>query len=91
MVVNNLYKLKRGNQTQAVGLIVKGATASLQILGSQTLPLALADLEDCTDGITLDKGTWSFLMLPEYVYFTGTADRIDLLGMGYEDLNKTLV
>ena len=90
MEVGVLYRLTRGNQNQSVGLIIKGATASVQVFGSQSKPTSLSDMEDCTDSIILDSGTWTFYMLPEYIYFDGTADSIELLGMGYEALNVTL-
>ena len=52
-------------------------------------PTQLSDMADCTDAETLDAGTWSFEMLPEYLVVTGTADRVDNIGMSYEDLNTT--
>ena len=79
MVVSKLYRLGRGNQTQKVGLIVKGAAASVQVLGSQAKPSVITDMEDCTDSILLTNGTWAFEMLPEYVYFEGTADSIEIV------------
>lgn len=82
MEVEKVYQLNRGNQNQLVGLIIKGATASVQVFGSQSPPAALADMEDCTDSVVMDNGTWTFAMLPEYIYFTGTADDIQILGMG---------
>jgi len=89
MEVDKVYRLKRGNQAQTVGLIIKGETASVQVLGSQAKPSQLTDMEDCTDGAVLDNGSWSFSMLPEYVYFSGTADSIEIIGMSVEDLKIT--
>ena len=87
METGKLYRLKRGNQNQTVGLIVKGAAASVQVYGSQALPAALADMEDCTDGEVLAAGTFSFFTLPEYVYFDGTADSVEIVDRSFEDLN----
>ena len=89
MEANTLYKLTRGNQNQTVGLIIKGATANIQVYGSQSIPLQLSDMEDATDAVVLDNGSWAFSMLPEYVYFLGTADSIEMLGMNFENLNTT--
>ena len=87
MEAGKLYRLKRGNQTQAVGFIVKGVAASLQILGSQSKPALVADMVDCTDSELLTEGTWSFSMLPEYITFVGGSDDIQIIGMGYEELS----
>lgn len=89
MEVAKLYRLNRGNQNQNVALVVKGEDASVQVYGSQSRPTQLSDMEDCTDSVILDNGFWPFSMLPEYVYFTGAADSIEILGMSYEDLNTS--
>lgn len=91
MDVSKLYRLKRGNQSQEVGLIVKGALASFKCWGSQSKPESTDDMVDCTDGILLTEGSWTFDMLPEYVYFEGTADSIEIIGMSFDDLNTTFV
>lgn len=89
MVTDELYKLNRGNQDQSVGVIIKGLNASINVLGSNSKPKALADLEDCA-GEVLERGCHTFTMLPEYVYFVGSADSIEILGMSITELNITL-
>lgn len=84
MEVGVLYKLKRGNQTQNVGLVIKGATASVQVLGLNGMPATQDDMVDMTDAQLLDEGAWPFAMLPQYVLFVGTADNIEIVGMGYD-------
>ena len=87
MIPGKLYKLKRGNQSQQVGFVIKGLTASVQLLGSTSIPADTSEMEDCTDGETLTNGTWQFGMLPEYIAFVGAGtDSIDILGMSYDDL-----
>ena len=90
MKVSNLYRIKRGNQNQTIGLIVNGSSASIQILGSSAKPTALSEMVDLTDSETLSEGSYSFSMLPEYVYFSGTADRVDIVNASSEDLSTTL-
>lgn len=80
-----LYKLNRGNQNQTVGVIVSGVAATINILGSSIRPTSIDDLIDCAGGKILTEGAHTFSMLPEYIYFTGSASRIDIVGMGYED------
>ena len=84
MVPAKLYKIKRTNfqgNTGAPGsLLIHGAGVSIQVLGSKDTPSALADMVDITNGTLLvGEGAYSFTTLPEYVYFVGTADKIDLL------------
>lgn len=86
MVPGILYKTSRGNQDKSVGLIVKGATASIQVLGSQSNPDNTSDMVDCTDAELLDEGTWTFSMFPEYIYFLGTADSIEIIGMSIKEV-----
>lgn len=90
MDTGRLYRLKRGNQTQTVGIIIKGATSSVTIYGSQSKPTALTDMVDCTDSTPLTLGAWPFSILPEYIAFDGTLDvanTIEIVGMSYEDLS----
>lgn len=91
MEVDKLYKLNRGNQNQTVGLIVNGVGATINVLGSSVMPTSLSDLSDCANGTILTEGTHTFSVLPEYVYFSGTADRIDIVGMNYVDTLITLL
>jgi hypothetical protein len=87
MEVSKLYKSNRGLQTQTVGFIVKGATASVQILGSDSMPATEADLVDLTDAQLLDQGSWTFAMVPQYIYFIGTADWIGSVGMNFVEID----
>lgn len=89
MEVDRLYKTRRGNQDATVALIVKGSTASVQLFVSAGLPEALTDMVDGTDNQTLTEGTWPFYIFPQYIYFTGTADDIEIVGMGFEDTGVT--
>ena len=87
MQVDILYRTKRGNQDHSAAVLVKGATASIQVYGSQSIPTSLADMVDLSDGATtINEGAWPFIILPEYVYFTGTADSIEQVGFNVEDL-----
>jgi hypothetical protein len=86
MDVGKLYRLQRGNQTATVGLIIKGAAASIQIFGSARKPASVSDMVDCTDSEILNEGSWGFSMLPEYITLTGVADSIDIVGMSFTDL-----
>ena len=86
MDVGRLYRLQRGNQTETIGLIIKGAAASIQIYGSARKPANVSDMVDCTDAEILDEGSWGFALLPEYITFVGTADYIDIVGRSFTDL-----
>lgn len=89
MDTGTLYKLNRGNQNQTIGLIIKGATASVQVFGSQSKPTSLSDMEDMA-GRVLESGAWTFRMLPEHIYLEGTADSIDIVNMSATDLKISL-
>ena len=87
MEVNILYKLKRenfqGNSGAVAGVIAKGAVVSLSVYGSMTRPSSLADMVNIAAGATLDEaGSYTFEILPQYVYFNGTADSIELVNYG---------
>ena len=90
MVVSKLYKIKRsnyqGNTGPAAGIIVKGAGADVQILGSNTLPAAQANMVDIAGEQLTPAGSFTFAILPEYIYFVGTADSIELIG--YEEVDE---
>lgn len=88
MVVNTVYKLERGNQNKTAGLIVRGAGSSVTIYGSQIKPTQLSDMNGLVENnAPLTEGPWTFEMLTEFIYFVGTADRIDIIGKGVEELN----
>jgi hypothetical protein len=91
MEVNKLYKVKRTNfqgNTGAQGsLLIHGAGVSIQVLGSKSLPSALADMVDIMNGTLLEgEGAYAFTTFPEYLYFVGTADKIDLID--YDEVDE---
>lgn len=87
LVVDKVYRTRRGNQNQTAGLIITGDTASIQVYGSTRRPSTLDDMVDLTDSDVLDEGAWPFAMLPEYIAFKGTADQIDVVNMSAKDQN----
>lgn len=82
-----LYKVKRGNQGQSAGVIIKGDTVSINIYGSQSKPGALTDMVDITgEGTIEQKGAVAFALLPEYIAFSGTCDAFEIVGVSIEKI-----
>jgi hypothetical protein len=84
MEANICYKVKRqnyqGNSGAIAGIIIKGAGISIDVLGSETRPALITDMVDIAGGTTLtDTGAHTFEILPQYIYFDGTADSIELI------------
>lgn len=93
MEANVLYRIRRknyqGNTGPNEGVIIKGASVSIVVYGSQTLPTLLTDMVDIAAGTTFDAaGAYPFAILPQYICFYGTADSIELIN--YE-IVETLV
>lgn len=87
MDTGKLYRVNRGNASEAAGLLIRGAAVDVQILGSQLKPTATGDMVDLTvDGSITEKGAYSFTMLPEYLYFLGTADSVEIVNYSAKDL-----
>ena len=89
----NLYRLKRqnyqGNTGNYGGLILKGDTVSVTILGSQTKPDFTEDMVDITeDGTIAAAGAYAFILFPEYITISGTVDSIELVNYVAEDLGE---
>jgi len=84
MEVNKLYKVspfdKRGNTHRKCGLLLAGNTVDITIYGSKTRPEAPEDMIDLTNAEAFDaEGAYVLSGLPSFVYFTGTADVIELI------------
>lgn len=88
MEVAKLYKLNRGNGTEAMAFLIKGAAVNITVLGSQSKPVAKANMVDIGDGAVIAEGGYAFAAMPEYVYFDGAAvDAIEIInGSVKEDL-----
>jgi len=79
-----LYKIKRsdlGSNTNPTGaIILKGATVSVTIAGSQVKPTALADVVDLGKSTISAAGVSYFSILPDFIYVAGTVTSIELVG-----------
>ncbi len=87
-----LYKIKRsdlGSNTNPTGaIILKGASVSATIGGSQTKPAALANIVDLGKGTITSAGISYFSILPDYIYVAGTVTSIELVGyVAVEEFN----
>jgi len=85
MLVQHIYRIKRenhqGNTGPQAGIILKGATVSVNVFGSQTEPTDLTGMVDIAAGETFVlAGAYSFVILPEWVAFIGEADSVELVG-----------
>jgi len=92
-----VYRVERlnygGNTGNYGALILKGDTVSVTVTGSQDRPSYQTNLVDIIPGACLNydtivaAGIYSFVILPEYIRVTGTADAIELIGYKWiEDL-----
>jgi len=91
MEANKLYRVQRqnyqGNTGRQGGLILKGETVNVTILGSQTLPAAITDMVDITeDGAITAAGAYAFQILPNYLYVNGTVTSVEIVNYVTEDL-----
>lgn len=84
MDVNTVYKVEplnnRGNTKRKCGLLLKGNSVNVRIYGLKSKPQSVSDLVDLTNNDPfIAEGAYLLTMLPTYIYFTGTADVIELI------------
>lgn len=82
-VTGKIYELSVSTtlaQSRTIALLVKGGSVNLDIVGSKELPTSLADMHTIApeDAPFTEAGWLSFLMLPRYISFVGTADSVEL-------------
>lgn len=95
MEADIVYRLKRknyqGNTGPTAAIILKGETVDVQVLGSEEYPGGIDALVDLTgQGSIAEAGAYSFWILPEYIYITGTVDAIEIVNYEAEPLGVLL-
>lgn len=99
LTVDKTYKIERtnyGGNTGNYGMIIlKGASVSVTVTGSQSRPTYLTDLVDLIEGLSWNTGAisaagaYAFWMLPEYIRVAGTVTAIEIVGYkAIEDLGE---
>lgn len=74
-----------------LGILIKGDTINVDILGSQSKPLTLSDLIDLTEsGAVVEEGAYAFTSLPLYLYLSGSADQVEAVGFTIKEVTVTL-
>jgi hypothetical protein len=81
---NRLYKVSRGNQNKAAGIIIIGGTGAT-FRGSNEIPSAFADMVDLNGGALAAGSFTSFDILPEYILVTSDATSIQVFGVSLEN------
>ena len=89
--VNKLYKLKIqdyvSNTVPTGALLIKGSTVNIVVKGSQTLPVYTTDMVVLTEDAAITVvGAYSFAILPNYIYITGTLTGLELVGYLAEEV-----
>jgi len=84
MEVNKLYKVeplnRRGNTNKKLGLLLGGGSVSITIYGKNTRPDYVNEMVDLTNSDPfIAEGAYVLSMLPQFVYFSGTADVVELI------------
>lgn len=67
------------------GLIIKGSSVSINVLGSNTKPISTSDMVDIAGEQIEAAGAYPFSMLPRFIYINGTADSVELMLYNIEE------
>lgn len=84
MEVSKLYKVGpldlRRNNNKKCGLLLGGNTVNITIYGKKTRPENLSQMVDLTNAEPfVIEGAFVLSALPQFIYFDGTADIIELI------------
>lgn len=90
MELNKVYQTNRSNQDKTAGILVFGATADVTIYGCQEKPTTIDDMVDLGDGsTTINEGAWPIVLLTEFICVQGTADKLQIVGIGLSNTGLT--